>query len=157
MQYHSAVAVAKAFLELAKRENKSLTNMQLQKLVYFAHGIHMSAYEGCPLINEHVKAWNFGPVIPELYEALRKYGSDEVSEISSPDYGNLQSDADAMKAIKIVWQAFRGVPASKLSDISHAKGSPWDIVFNKENRKFCDIPDDLTRTYYDTVVVRNNV
>lgn len=154
---YKASSVAQVFLNLAKADGKSLTNMQLQKLVYFAHGIHLSVYDGQPLIKECVKAWNFGPVIPELYEQLRKYGSSPVDEDISSDTYMLISDIDALKAIKKVWNTFKGVSASKLSDISHAKDSPWDIVFNKENKKFCYIPDDLTRIYYDKVVRKINV
>lgn len=75
---HSAAAVANTFLELARREGHSLTNMQVQKLAFMSHGVHLAAFDG-PLIHECPRAWTFGPVIPTLYESLRRFGSNTVT------------------------------------------------------------------------------
>src|SRR5712691_11530985 len=77
---YSALTVANTFLDLATQEGKYVTNMKLQKLVYIAHGYYLAYRAGEPLIFEDVKAWQWGPVIVELYEALRQYGAHIVSE-----------------------------------------------------------------------------
>lgn len=69
--------IANIFLEIAKEEGKKLTNMQVQKLVYFAHGWYL-AFTDNALIDENVEAWTYGPVIPSVYEALQQYRANPV-------------------------------------------------------------------------------
>lgn len=144
----SALDVAQAFLDLARNEGRRLTNMQLQKLVFFAHGIHLGAFDGEPLIDEEARAWDFGPVIPVLYERLRKYGRGDVTDdVISPDQRELlDPDGTEMEAIRTAWETYRDKDAWKLSKISHLEGSPWDQVWRL--RRYAVIPNDVIRNYY---------
>lgn len=152
---NSAAAVANAFLRLARDEGHSLTNMQVQKLVFFAHGVHLAGF-GEPLIHEHPRAWTFGPVIPELYEALRKYGSKDVTEELKAD--DQIEEKSAERAINATWKAYKGYSASQLSKISHIKGGPWDSVWNCEEGggRFGVIPDRIIREYYSSRVKKSD-
>jgi uncharacterized phage-associated protein len=61
--------------------------MQLQKLVYIAHGWNL-AINGTPLTSDIPAAWDYGPVYRDLFEALRAYGSNPVTqEIRAGDFG----------------------------------------------------------------------
>ena len=74
---YRACAIANYFLERAERE--PITQMKVQKLVYFAHGWHLGITQK-PLINEQVEAWPYGPVIPSLYQDLKRWGADPITE-----------------------------------------------------------------------------
>src|SRR5687768_4006741 len=77
---HDARNVANEFLRQAKERGTKLTNMELQKLVYIAHGYSLAILDR-PLIKQYVEAWRYGPVIPDLYHALRQYRSGDVTEL----------------------------------------------------------------------------
>jgi uncharacterized phage-associated protein len=81
MPYDSK-AVANYFLDCAQRSSKKLDPMQIQKLVYFAHGWRLAAI-GAALIDEMVEAWRYGPVIPSLYHEFKSFGKNPITRKAS--------------------------------------------------------------------------
>lgn len=145
---YSSLSVANAFIELAQNEGKELTNMQLPKLVFFAHGYTL-AFLDRPLTSDEAKAWTFGPVYSVLYNTLKFYGKNPVPE-SLPGIPEIIKDSDENQIIESVWNAYKHHTAYQLSDISHNTGSPWDQVW--QNDKFGKIPDNITREYYKRLI-----
>jgi uncharacterized phage-associated protein len=140
----SALAVANAFLALARRDGRRLTNMQLQKLVYIAHGWSL-ALLGRPLFYNGVNAWQWGPVIPSLYEALKKYGAGVVTE-PIPTDEEVDPSSQEMAIIREVWKAYGHLSAMQLSGITHQAGTPWYETWNKERYNL--IPNALIARHY---------
>jgi len=60
MQTQPTLAVANYLIGKAQSEGRSITPMQLIKLVYIAHGWTLGLYDQ-PLIGEQVEAWTYGP------------------------------------------------------------------------------------------------
>ena len=54
-----------------------LTPLHINKLVFFSHGWNLGILE-TPLINEDVEAWKYGPIIPSIYYAFKKYVQKKV-------------------------------------------------------------------------------
>ena len=150
---HSARAIANSFLEIAKKNDKQLTNMQLQKLVYFAHGWHL-ALTGEPLLTDTVMAWTFGPVIPPLYNSLRSYGNGIITEpirrkddLTGEIFVVKEPHTDYVeKVLQRVWEVYGHMTGSQLSYLTHQEGTPWDIIW-KEN-KFSVIPNHLIKQHF---------
>src|SRR5438309_2092560 len=53
---------------------ENITNLKLQKLLYYVQGFHL-AMNGAPLFNEDIRAWDHGPVVPQVYRKYREYGA----------------------------------------------------------------------------------
>ena len=113
--------------------------MQLQKLVYFAHGWNLALTDK-PLINEAVKAWNFGPVIPPLYNALQKYKNGVVREKINPS-DDPPLDLDTQALLGRIWDVYGKYDGIELSEMTHQQGSAWDRTYRKE--KFSAIDNSL--------------
>ena len=65
----NAVEVAKYFIEL----DSSLSEIQLQKLTYYAYSWYMVLYNKEKLFEEQPQAWVHGPVFRSLYDYMRYY------------------------------------------------------------------------------------
>ncbi|MFM6174756.1 MAG: Panacea domain-containing protein [Sphaerospermopsis kisseleviana] len=70
--------VAKYFIRLAHETGSFISNLKLQKLVYYAQAWHLALFEQ-PLFNEDFEAWIHGPVVPELYHYYKKFGWRNIS------------------------------------------------------------------------------
>src|SRR5258707_13212925 len=140
---YSAISIANQFLNLAERDSKPLTNMQVQKLTYIAHGFYL-AFTERPLFSEQVEAWDWGPVVRPLYRALRRYGAGKVTDLI-PEYDPLDLGKNALTIIEKVWQAYGKYSGFQLSNITHRPGSPW----SQAREQMSDIiPNDTIRAYY---------
>lgn len=151
---YSASLIAYAFVKRGIEQGKPVTQMKLQKLVYFAHGLHLAQYEQ-PLITENIQAWKYGPVVPEIYRIYNIYGSSEIVDLSYlglfgryvPDISIL--DERALNAIDVTWNLLRDADAVRLSNWTHKANSPWANHF-QPNVNDLTIPNNEIQAYFDT-------
>jgi uncharacterized phage-associated protein len=167
---YPAKAVANYFLDLAEESGKQLDPMKIQKLVFFAHGWHL-ALTGKPLLEEQVEAWQYGPVVPTLYQEFKQWGSGTIQgratdwrletnpatgrktivRMVAPSLDDCDSDGReyAKGVVKRVWEVYGSWSAVQLSQLTHVPGGPWDVT-RRENpdRKGTDIRDQLIREYF---------
>ena len=145
-----ANSAANEFLKLAQKARRSLTNMQVQKLVYIAHGFDLAVYD-VPLITESVEAWPWGPVIPPLYKRLKNHGRGPITELIGEPVQIPEIDK-SYQLVMDVWEGYGGYTAAQLSAITHRTGSPWDVTWRMEPSKVID--DALTAEYYKSLLAR---
>lgn len=141
---HDSRVVANRFLNLAQAANDAITPMQLLKLVYIAHGWMLGLY-GRPLIRDEVQAWQYGPVIPRLYNAVRSYRSLPVENTIAVRDENLDQMEESIVAQ--VYQIYGGMSGPALSRLTHAKGTPWDLTY-VPNEFGLQISNDVIEDHY---------
>ncbi|MGV3769576.1 MAG: Panacea domain-containing protein [Sphingobium phenoxybenzoativorans] len=152
---YDATTVANRFIELAARDDKQLTPMQLIKLSYIAHGFSL-AINRRPLLNESVEAWRYGPVVPSLYRKLKSYGSNGVSRPIAPFFSGLrteQLDQEDRDLIDEVFAKYGKFSGTQLSHLTHRPGTPWAETY-EPNVYGVDIDDAVIRTHYATLINR---
>ncbi|HEX2981988.1 MAG TPA: type II toxin-antitoxin system antitoxin SocA domain-containing protein [Ignavibacteriales bacterium] len=71
---YNALQAANYFIKKALDEGIPVDPMKLQKLLYFAYGWYYAYYDK-PLFRDQLKAWQWGPVIEDIYHAFKKYGA----------------------------------------------------------------------------------
>ena len=146
---HDALLIANRLIKGAKDNNeKSFTPMQLIKMVYIAHGWMLGLF-GHSLIKQPVEAWNYGPVVPDVYYAIKHYRNKPVEECiggvaneSFDDY-----ELELIEKIRDVYGKFSGI---KLSAITHETGTPWNqvVLDQKTFGRGVVIPNLLIKKYY---------
>ena len=145
----AARVVANEFIRLAQQEGRSLTPLELLKLVYIAHGYTLAGL-GRPLVNEEIEAWRYGPVIPDLYQAMRRYGgSPVIQELPVPFYlGNVEPlDHDEVGAVNWVYEHYKKYNGINLSALTHADDTPWSITWASQGQNAVISPDLIQQHY----------
>lgn len=119
-----------------KDRNVSITNLKLQKLMYFVEAYYMvDNPEEQELFSSSWSAWDYGPVNRKLYNCYKKFGSMEIAlEPSQVSIGNNLPDTNK-KYIERIYSLFADFSAFDLVTLTHLKGSPWDEIFEK-NKTF---------------------
>jgi uncharacterized phage-associated protein len=141
--YDSKV-IANRLIDLARERGETLTPMQLIKLVYIAHGWMLGLYHR-PLIRDEVQAWQYGPVIPRLYNAVRSYKGQPVEQEISCAAEDI--DPRSEDIVSQVFDQYGHLSGPALSRLTHASGTPWDLTY--EQGSFgVQIPDDLIEDHY---------
>ncbi len=155
-----ARAVANYFLDLAAKEGRPLDPMGIQKLVYFAHGWNLAIY-GSPLIQQRVEAWDYGPVIVDLYQAFREFGRSPITQHARkfefdpitglvsetiPTIEETEETKDTRALLERVWESNKHLTSIELSNLTHLPDSPWTIARQAGQR---EIDDSLIRKYIE--------
>ncbi len=122
--------------------------MKLQKLVYYAHGWCLRL-TGNPLIDENFEAWKYGPVVSSVYYAFKGFGNRDISRTAYGQGGIPfsidESDVQTLKLIERIVEIYGQLDAHTLSNKTHQKGSPWDIVYNQQSQVNGTIEDNLIK------------
>ncbi len=138
--------VAKYFLSLADEEaGDFLSNLKLQKLVYYAQGFHLALFNR-PLFGNSIEAWTHGPVIPELYHAYKKYGSNAIPRPEDFNLGLF--DQETCELLDEVHQVYGQFSAWMLRDMTHEE-PPWRQAFDPSAPAQV-IEHHALRTYFRT-------
>lgn len=112
--------VAEYFL-LLEGEGGEISNLKLQKLVYYAQGFSLVLL-GEPLFNETIEAWMHGPVVPSLYRRFNMYGSNPIPPPS--DFDDSVLTREQKRLIEEVFDVYGQYSAWKLRQLTHEE-DPW--------------------------------
>lgn len=137
----NASEVAIAFLLLSQPSiGDGITNLKLQKLLYYAQGLHLAIHNGVPLFSEKVLAWEHGPVVENVYHDYKINGSQIIERPETKS--NLEESQ--LEFIKEIWKIFGQFSAWKLREMTHEE-SPW-----KETPQSEEITQGKMQSYFKT-------
>lgn len=147
---HTANQIADWFLAWADDIEADLSNLKLQKLLYYAQG-HYLASTGTPLFEDRVEAWAHGPVVRGIYARFKKYGKSVIDADSEiPDSFDWDDYIDVNDHLVKIWNTYGGYEAWTLRNRTHSE-SPWRSVWNSEVDRI-EIPQASMRSYFASVL-----
>lgn len=118
----NAKQVAEFFLQLSEPEvGDILSNLKIQKLVYYAQGFHLAMYD-TPLFDEQIVAWEHGPVVEALYHEFKVYGSNPIPQ--PEDFDVNQFSTEQIELLKEIYEVYGQFSAWKLRNMTHSE-QPW--------------------------------
>lgn len=98
-----------------------LSNMKLQKLLYYCQAFSLAS-SGKLLFSENIVAWQYGPVVPEVYHQFKKYGSGGIPQVNNFDSSFL--DCSDKELIDEVFEVYGQYSAIRLMEMTHSE-EPW--------------------------------
>jgi uncharacterized phage-associated protein len=117
-------------LDAPSPEERETSNLKLQKLLYYAQGIHL-ARNGVALFSEPLQAWPHGPVCPHVYRAFKHHGANPIPADSSFRADSLSAEERA--TLNEAFDRYGQFSANHLRNMTHGE-APWKSVYCASER-----------------------
>ena len=136
LQYKAA-DVAACIIETAISAGMPVSNLQLQKLLFFCQCKHLQE-RGYPLFADEIVAWQYGPVVKDVYRTYSYRGASPIKRtIRSMSMGMrtpfAQLTGDSRRIVTDMTRKWLHRDPWDLVRQSHRPGGAWDMVYNRDN------------------------
>lgn len=149
---HDVRGIANFVLDYATEKGVGVSNLSLNKIVYFLHVAYLHEY-GTPLISAKIEAWDHGPVFRELYHQFKSSGREDIVgkarklDAFSGEYREAEYDLENDEAVFLAKQcdSLIRLSAGRLVGLSHVQDGAWHQARYKNGRinPGVEITDDL--------------
>lgn len=118
----TALDVANYLIAIVDHDSgDNITNLKLQKLLYYVQGFHVAMYDGQPLFRESLFAWKHGPVVRQVY--FRYNSKWHPIELDSKVYAD-EYAPEVREVLDAVYSTYGQFSATKLENMTHEE-PPW--------------------------------
>ena len=131
-------AVANYVLDACAASGCVVTNLSIQKIVFFCHAWCLGRLKR-PLIRHEFEAWEYGPVLQYLYRDFNSFGSSPITSLAvglNPETGKKEIvradfDSDVLQLLEEVVSFYSRRTSGELVKLSHVTDGPWFNVWNQ--------------------------
>lgn len=117
---------------------KEFDKLQLQKLLFLVYSEYTIKYDK-PLFSDEFEAWQYGPVMPKLYEELSNYKYEKIKlkdvELEKTKlklkFSKIIDIENILECVDSVICKYGEKTGGNLIDITHVKQGPWNIAIEK--------------------------
>ena len=142
----TAIDVANFFIDIFKDTPDPMTHLRIEKFVYEAQAWSLVKL-GEPLFYEDIEAWDYGPVIPSVYDAFKGCGKSHIKRPSGR-YSSSMFTPLQMQLLVDVSMELGKFSTGALVGRTHAKGGPWEKAYVEGHNN--TIPLETIRDYYSS-------
>jgi uncharacterized phage-associated protein len=135
-----AMSVAKYIVSRAYFLGKPISNLKLQKLLYFVW-VEFLKRTGQYLFDDEICAWQLGPVVPDVYYEFCPYGGIPIRK----NY-DIVLDSSTADIINNVIDELLDKSAYSLVYTTHKPGTPWSLTYKDGTGNKHQIPFELIRS-----------
>lgn len=152
--------LAKYFISLSNETGSLISNLKLQKLMFYAQAWHLALFEE-RLIDNEFQAWVHGPVLPNSYREFRQFGwkpiiNEDLNQDFIDNFCSNVVDQQQCELLNDVVEEYFGLTAFQLERLTHSE-DPWIIArkgLAPDEPSENVISDDSMIDYYQQFVVR---
>ncbi len=140
-----SLQIANELIKRASDAGSPISNLALQKLLYFSQGWYL-ALANERLIDDEFEAWRYGPVVPGVYHAFKIYLSNPIPEDHLLAHHKASLTENENNFLDKIWDVYGKLPPHQLVAISHDKDGPWRKVWDEDNSG--QMNDDEIKKYF---------
>ncbi len=133
--------VAKYIINQNSPDDGDVSNLKLQKLLYYCQGFHL-ALNGSPLFDAIIEHWDHGPVVPESYHEYKHHGKAPIPPIRDFNLDSIEYESRSI--IDEVLKVYGQFAPWKLRDMTHYE-PPWANTTDRE-----EITHDMLIKFFKT-------
>ncbi len=123
---YKAIDIARYILYRYTTMELPITNLKLQKILYFVQRESLKK-KNVALFVDNIEAWQFGPVVPEVYYRYAGYGGMKIDVYDDPKININEED---INLIDNVIESYKHQSPWLMVDETHMKGFAWDRTCN---------------------------
>ncbi len=135
---YKATDVAKYIVNKCTTDKHPISNLQLQKILYYVQKAFLDS--GKAAFDDEFEAWQFGPVVPEVYYRYCGFGSDSIRMKYDTD---IKQEYSAI--INPIVNTRRGQDPWLMVADTHKAGKAWDSIYKNGVGNHRVIPKELIR------------
>jgi uncharacterized phage-associated protein len=118
MAASTASHVAGTLINLSHEKGDPVSNLKLQKLLYYAQAWYLALYDRA-LFDDQIEAWVHGPVVPCIFRQYKEYRWTPISPVlTQPVTKKIDQH------LRDVWRVYGKFAAGKLERLTHSE-RPW--------------------------------
>lgn len=140
---YDAIDVANHIIAYCNEMNYRISNLKLQKILYFVQADFLAQTNRACFVDE-IEAWEYGPVVPRVYQKFKFYGGSDIILI-----GGVRHDvinwADERRINDMVDECI-DYTAGELVDITHRQ-RPWREAYAKRRNSI--ISKESIKRYFE--------
>lgn len=133
-----ALTAMQAARKICEHGSWKITNLGLQKILYIAQMIFMGENNGARLVDAEFQAWDYGPVVPDVYRRVRMFGANPIQDIFFSE--SRTNDGLREAFLHNVCTHLTGKKPGELVSITHWKNGAWAKNYQPGNHGIV-IPD----------------
>lgn len=137
---YKAMDIAQYIITKCTCDSSPINNLQLQKILYFIQGKHL-AKNSFPLFKEDIFAWQFGPVVPNVYYRFCGYGASRILG----RYPGIMIEKDTKVLIDQTVEEKRALYPWVLRTQTQKEAGGWDRIYQNGKGDHQVIPSDMIR------------
>lgn len=131
---------------LCKESGWALTHLEIQKLLYIVYMFYWGD-EHKALFSGHFQAWDLGPVNPEVYRKLKRFGKKPITKSAFRFTQDLEAEDDIIDLLDEALEVYPPNSSVELVAYTHRPGTAWYKKYRTGIKSIIITNDDIQEEY----------
>lgn len=136
---YTAINLSKYIVSKCIEDGQPISNLQLQKILYYIQKDFLNRDDLA--FSDDIEAWQFGPVVPNVYYYYCGYGAMPISSV----HENYEINSKDKNVIDSIVEIKRSLDPWIMVAETHKENGAWDQIYKKGLGNHRVIPTDLIK------------